>query len=106
MCNACVRTFILLYGGATLIPNDLDLQGLQHSNLLMLRWIIGENDMDGISSEDLLAILHLFDTTVELRTRRLRWLRHVEHFDDLSSVMDIALQRTRERGRSLNTFEG
>ena len=38
---------------------------LQRNDRPMLRWICGVKDMDGILSEDLLAKLHMFDTTVE-----------------------------------------
>ena len=49
--------------------------------------------------------MHLSETTVELGTRRLRWVGHVKRSDDLSSVMDMALPGKRGRGRPLKTFE-
>ena len=102
--NSCVRP-TMLYGGETWAPNDSDLQRLQRNDRAMLRWICGVKAKDGISSEVLLAKLHLVDATVELRTRRLRWFGHVKRSNELSSVMDMALPGKRGRGRPLKTFE-
>ena len=53
-------------------PSVSDLQGLQHNDRAVFRWVWGVKAKDGIASEDLLAKLHLVDATIELRTRRLR----------------------------------
>ena len=67
----------MLYGGEIWAPNDSDLQHLQQNERAMLRWIYGVKAKKGISSEDLLAKLHLFDAKVELRTRCLGWFGHI-----------------------------
>ena len=97
----------ILYNGETLAPNDSDLQRLQCNDRarIHVRWICGVKAKDGISSEVLLAKLHLVDATVELRTRRLRWFGHVKRSNELSSVMDMALLGKRGPGRPLKTFE-
>ena len=65
----------------------------------MLCWIFGVKAKDGISTEVLLAKLHLVDATVELHTHRLGWFGHVKCSKDLSSVIDKALPGKRGRGR-------
>ena len=54
----------LLYGDKTWAPYD----HLQRNDKAMLHSICGVKAMGGISSEDLLAKLHLFDATVKLNT--------------------------------------
>ena len=68
MYNACLQP-TLFYVGETLALNDLDLQCLKSNNRAMLHWIFVVKSMAGVSPEDLLAKLHLFDATVELRIR-------------------------------------
>ena len=86
-------------------PNDSDLQRLQRNDKALLRWICGVKAKDCISSEVLLAKLHLVNATVELRTRRLRWFGHVKRSNEMSSVMDMKLPGKRGWGRPLKTFE-
>ena len=95
----------MLYSSEIWGPNDSDLQRLQRNDRAMLRWICGVRAKDEVSSVDLLTKLGLVDTTIEVRTRRLRWFGHVRRSDDLSSVMDKALPGKRGQGRPPKTFE-
>ena len=95
--NVCVQPTIL-YNCIRWAQNDLDLQRLQYNDRAMLRWICGVKAKDGVSSDDLLAKLHLFDATVELRTCHLRWFGHVKCSDILSSVLEMALPGKRGQG--------
>ena len=67
----------MLYSGKTWAPNDCQIYGVKA--------------MDGVTSEDSLAKLYLFDATVKLRICHLSWFGPVKHSDYISPVMDMAL---------------
>jgi len=102
--TACVRS-TMLHGSETWAPNASDLQRLRRNDHTMIRWICGAKLEDEIPSAVLQHKLDLDEITAVLRTRRLRWYRHVQRATScINSITQLGLPGTRDRGRPRKTW--
>ena len=72
---------------------------------LTIRWICGAKLADKIPTAVLHQKLDLDEITTVLRTRHLRWYRHVQHATScINSITGLELPGTRDRGRPRKTW--
>lgn len=105
--KACVQR-VLVYGSETWPMKMEDLQRLERTERMMVRWMCGVNLKDRISSEDLNRRLSVDSVTDVVRRGRLRWFGHLERKDSndwTSACRNINVVGARGRGRSRKTWD-
>lgn len=105
--KACVQR-VLVYGSETWPMKMEDLQRLERTERMMVRWMCGVNLKDRTSSEDLNRRLSVDSVTDVVRRGRLRWFGHLERKDSndwTSACRNINVVGARGRGRSRKTWD-
>ena len=110
MCSACAR--VLIYGSQTWGMRVADLQTLERTESMIVRWMCGVTLRDCRSSAELLDLLFVVGVgDMVRRGGRLRWFGHVERkmhasADDwVSRCRFLAVDGNRRAGRSRKTWE-
>ena len=75
--KACVQS-VLTYGTETWAMKKANLQSMERTEQMMVRWICGVSLKDRKRSVDLYSILGVQSVAEVVRRGRLRWFEHVE----------------------------
>jgi hypothetical protein len=105
--KACVQR-VMVYGSETWPVKAEDMQRLQRTERMMVRWMCGASLKDRKSSDDLNRRLGVERVADVVRRGRLRWFGHLERKDNndwTSSCRNIEVAGRRGRGRSKKTWE-
>ena len=79
-----------------------DIQRLERTERMMIRWMRGVKQSDRKASVELLSRLDIESVSVVVRRGRLRWFGHVEHRqpdDWVSACRHIVVESVKGRGR-------
>ena len=103
--RACVQS-VLVYGSETWAMKVDDMQRLERTERLMVRWMCSVSLKDRIPSKELNRYLGVSSVTDVVRRGRLRWFGHLERkgVDDWVSAcrdMEVTGDRGRGRGRTV-----
>ena len=107
--GACVQS-VLLYGSQTWGMRVVDLQILERTERMMVRWMCGVTLRDRRSSAELLDLLSVVGVGDMVRRGRLRWFEHVERNmharanDWFSKCRFLEVDGKRRAGRSRKTW--
>jgi hypothetical protein len=104
--RACVQS-VLIYGSETWAMKAEDMQRLERTERLMVRWMCGVTLKNMIPSSELNNRLGISAVTDVVRRSRLRWFGHLERkcSDDwVSACRNVELPGPRGRGRSKKTW--
>jgi len=99
--RACVQS-VLMYGSETWPMKVDDLNRLERTERMMVRWMCGVSLKDRRSSVDLYQSLGIENVAEVVRRGRLRWFGHVERKDKedwVSACRYLVVEGTRPRGR-------
>ena len=97
--NVCVRS-VLLYGSECWAMRKEDKARLERNDRAMLRWICGVKISGRVSLDSLYQRLGIAPLTTLLRSRRLRWFRHVSHSDGwINQCRNFDVRGKRGKGR-------
>ena len=105
--KACVQR-VLVYSSETWPVKVEDMQRLERTERMMIRWMCGASLKDGISSEDLSRRLGVERVADVVRRGRLRWFGHLERKDSTdwtSACRNITVIGSRGRGRGKKTWD-
>ena len=75
--RTCVQT-VLVYGSETWPVRTEDVQRMERTERMMIRWMCGVSLKNRISSAELYGRLGVEEVTVVMRRGRLRWFWHIE----------------------------
>ena len=96
----------MLHGSETWGPKVEELQRLRRNDRAMIRWICRVGLREGVSSDDLLRRLGIYDITAVLRSRRLRWAGHVMRAQSsIKTTSELSLPDRRGPGRPRKTWK-
>jgi hypothetical protein len=104
--RTCVQR-VLVYGTETWATRVEDMQRLERTERMMVRWMCGVSLKDRRSSEELANMLDIEKVSDVVRRGRLRWFGHVERksADDwLSSCREVIVDGVRGPGRGKKTW--
>jgi len=104
--NACVQR-VLVYGSETWPVKTDDMQRLERTERMMVRWMCGVSLKNRISSEELNGRLGVEGVADVVRRGRLRWFGHLERkgSDDwVSSCRSFQVSGAARKGRSRKTW--
>jgi hypothetical protein len=104
--NACVQR-VLVYGSETWPMKVDDLQRLERTEHMMVRWMCGVSLKNRISSEELTRRLGVEGVTGVVRRGRLRWFGHLERKerdDWVSTCRNFTLPGQVSKGRGKKTW--
>jgi hypothetical protein len=104
--KACVQR-VLVYGSETWPVKTEDMQRLERTERMMVRWMCGASLKDRISSDDLNRRLGVEGVADVVRRGRLRWFGHLERKDSkdwTSTCRNLEVAGNRGRGRSKKTW--
>ena len=76
--KACVQS-VLTYGTETWAMKIANLQSLERTERMMVRWMCGVSLKDRKRSVDMYSLLRVQSVAEMVRHGRLRWFGHVEH---------------------------
>ena len=76
--KACVQS-ALTYGTETWAMKEANLQSLERTERMMVRWMCGVSLKDRKRSVDLYSLLDVQSVAGVVRRGRVRWFGHVEH---------------------------
>jgi len=105
--NACVQR-VLVYGSETWPVKIEDMQRLERTERMMVRWMCGVSLKDRISSEELNGRLGVEGVADVVRRGRLRWFGHLERKcseDWVSSCRDLQVSGDTRKGRGKKTWK-
>ena len=103
---ACVQS-VMVYGSETWTMKVDDMQRLERTERMMVRWMCGVTLKNKILSQQLLDRLGVVCVAERVRRGRLRWFGHVERksADDwVSKCRDLVVVGDRGRGRGRKTW--
>ena len=100
--RTCVQS-VMVYGSETWAMKADDMQRLERTEMMMIRWMCGVRLSDKKASAELLSRLDIesVSETVVVRRGRLRWFGHVEHKqpdDWVSACRHIVVASVKGRG--------
>ena len=75
--RTCVQR-VMIYGNETWAMKAEDMQSLERTERMMIRWMCGVRLSDKKASAELLSRLNIESASVVVRRGRLRWFGHVE----------------------------
>ena len=104
--KACVQS-VMVYGSETWALKVSDMQQLERTERMMVRWMCGVTLKDRKRSQDLLECLDIVEVAERVRRGRLRWFGHVERksADDwVAKCRELVVEGGRSRGRSRKTW--
>ena len=104
--RACVQS-VLVYGSETWAVKVEDMQRLERTERMMVRWMCGVTLKDRLPSVELYKRLGLEDVAVLVRRGRLRWFGHLERKsgdDWVSACRNFEVSGTRGKGRGRKTW--
>ena len=99
---------VLVYGSETWPVKSEDMQRLERTERLMVRWMCGVSLKNRISSEDLNRRLGVERVADVVRCGRLRWFGHLErkNSDDwVSACRNFVMAGPKGKGRSKKTWD-
>ena len=98
---------VMMYGSETWAMKVDDVQRLERTERMMIRWMCGVTLKDKKSSEDLRKRLGILSVSDRVRQGRLRWFGHVERRDAddwLSACRRLEVSGEKSRGRYRKTW--
>ena len=105
--RTCVQR-VMVYGSETWPMKDEDMQRLERTERMMVRWMCGVRLKNRISSEELNGRLGIVRITEIVRRGRLGWFGHLErkaNDDWVSACRNYEVQGQRSRGRGRKTWD-
>jgi hypothetical protein len=105
--NACVQR-VLVYGSETWPVKTEDMQRLERTERMMVRWMCGVSLKNRITSKELNGRLGVEGVADVVRRGRLRWFGHLERkgSDDwVSSCRNFQVSGATRRGRGRKTWQ-
>ena len=103
--RTCVQR-VMVYGSETWPMKAEDVQRLERTERMMVRWMCGVRVKNRISSEELNGRLGIVKIMEIVRRGRLRWFRHLErkgNDDWVSACRNYVVPRPKSKGRSRKT---
>jgi hypothetical protein len=104
--RACVQS-VMLYGSETWALKVGNVQQLERTERMMVRWMCGVSMRDRKRSLELLDCLGIVGVAERVRQGRLRWFGHVERKstgDWVSKCREVVVVGARGRGRGRKTW--
>ena len=104
--RSCVQT-VLIYGSETWPVKTEDMQRMERTQRMMIRWMCGVSLKNRISSVELCGRLGVEEVADVVRRSRLRWFGHLERKnsgDWVSACRDFEVAGPKSRGRSKKTW--
>jgi hypothetical protein len=104
--TSCVQS-VMMYGSETWAMKVEDVQRLERTEKMMIRWMCGVTLKDKKRSHDLRLRLGIVSVSDRVRQGRLRWFGHVEHkdADDWAlACRELEVSGEKSRGRSRKTW--
>src|SRR5664279_4197448 len=98
---------LLVYGSETWPIKVEDMQRLERTEKMMVRWMCGATLKNKISSVELYSCLDVEAVSDVVRRGRLRWFGHLErksHDDWMSACRDLEVDGVKRKGRSMKTW--
>ena len=98
----------MVYGSETWPVKAEDMQRLERTERMMVRWMCGVSLKHRLSSQELNRRLGVLAVTEVVRQGRLRWFGHLERKDGeewVSACRSITVTGEKTRGRSRKTWE-
>lgn len=105
--KACVRS-VMVYGSETWAMRVEDMQRLERTERMMVRWMCGVTLKDRKHSGDLLDRLCIESVAEVVSRGRLRWFGHVERMSAnnwVAACREIEVEGSRGRGRGRKTWQ-
>ena len=103
--STCIRS-VMLHGAETWAATSITLNRLRRNDRAMIRWICRVKPQDDVRSDSLLEKLGIKDIETVLRTKRMRWLGHVERSTGwIARVRDINILGKKAPGRPKLTWD-
>ena len=105
--RTCVQR-VMVYGSETWPVKAEDMQRLERTERMMVRWMCGVSLKHRLSSQELNRRLGVEAVTEVVRQGRLRWFGHLERMDEeewVSACRSITVTGEKTRGRSRKTWE-
>jgi len=105
--SACVQC-VMTYGSETWAMKVEDMQRLERTEKMMIRWMCGVTLKDRKSSVELINKLGIESVCDRVRQGRLRWFGHVERRDAddwVSGCRNLKVEGARGRGRGRKTWK-
>jgi hypothetical protein len=105
--KACVQR-VLVYGSETWAVRVEDMQRLERTERMMVRWMCGVSLKNKVPSVELNRRLDIESVTDVVRRGRLRWFGHVERKnaeDWVSACRNFEVVGARSRGRGKKTWD-
>ena len=99
---------VMMYGSETWAMRVEDMQRLERTEKMMIRWMCGVTLKDRKESEELRQRLGIISVCDKVRQGRLRWFGHVERKgkdDWVSACRDMIVEGERGRGRGRKTWK-
>ena len=106
ICKACVQS-VLTYGTETWAMKIANLQSLERTERMMVRWMCGVSLKDKKRSVDLYSLLRVQSVAEVVRQGRLRWFGHVERKSGdywASACRNVVVAGVRCAGRGRKTW--
>jgi hypothetical protein len=103
---ACVQC-VMVYGSETWALKVCDMQQLERTERMMVRWMCGVTLKHRLRSQDLLERLDIIGVAERVRRGRLRWFGHVERKsanDWVTKCRDLVVGGGKSRGRNRKTW--
>jgi len=104
--RACVQS-VLIYGSETWAMKLDDMQRLERTERMMIRWMCGVSLKDRKTNEELLGRLGIECVSEVVRHGRLRWFGHVERKSDadwVKTCRELQVEGVKGRGRGRKTW--
>ena len=98
---------VMVYGSETWALKVSDMQQLERTERMMVRWMCGVTLKHRHRSQDLLERLDIVGVAERVRRGRLRWFGHVErkNADDwVTKCRDLVVEGGKSRGRNRKTW--
>ena len=104
--RACVQS-VMVYGSETWAMKVEDMQRLERTERMMIRWMCGVTLKDRKSNIELRERLGVESVSEVVRRSRLRWFGHVERKsgdDWVATCRDLEVEGVKGRGRGIKTW--
>ena len=105
--KSCVQS-VLVYASEAWALKVCDVQRLERTEMMMVRWMCGVTLKDRRSSQELLDRLGIVSVADVVRRGRLRWFGHVERKraeDWVSKCRNLEVESARGKGRGRKTWK-
>ena len=99
---------VMMYGSETWAMKVEDMQRLERTEKMMMRWMCGVTLKDGKTSEELRERLAVVSVSERVHQGRLRWFGHVERKDEgdwVSACRDLSVAGAKGKGRGRKTWK-